>query len=182
MSLWSGILNVINSTVNSVSNILGTQTDLVTVPHIIETETAMAFLHTGYYHVHGASFIYPKYAIPVQLTSATAAWATTGTIVEIIPANTIIKNFDLHWCSISDISANLFGVIDIYAGGAGAEVLIGSVDVNRTINFSREGTAPIQIPQQTENTRISARFTDSTTSARTVRIKFYGHVYSSSLT
>lgn len=164
-----------------IEKILGFFGDYVSVPFTEGVSTIYGFLQTGYYHVHGASFIYPKYADPVELTSNAAAWNTTGTIVEIIPANAITKRFDLHWASISDISANLYGVIDIYSGLSGAEVLIGSVDVNRTVNASREGTAPVQIPQQPANTRISAKFSDSTTSARTVRVKFYGHVYGTSL-
>jgi len=158
--------------------------DFINVPYVMSSvyNTIMAYLQTGYYHVHGASFIYPDKAVPVTLTSAVASWAETGNIIEVIPANAIIKNFDLHWCSVSDISANLDGVVDIYAGLAGAEVKIGAIDVVRTVNQSRENAMPVQVPQQPANTRISCRFTDSTPSARTVRIKFYGHVYDTSLT
>jgi hypothetical protein len=159
---------------------IGLKTDYVGVPYDND-DTVMAYLKTGYLHVHGASFIYPKYVKPIQLTSNAAVWNTTGTIVEVIPANAITKDFDLHWCSISEISADLFGIIDIYSGGAGAEVLIGSVDVSRTTSQSRENAAPVQIPQQPANTRISCKFSDSTSSARTVRVKFYGHVYGASL-
>lgn len=161
---------------------IGSRGDLVVVPYKEGKNTLMAFSHTGYYHVHGAAFIYPKYAAPITLTSAVAAWAITGAITEIIPSNAIKKDFDLHWASMSDISATLDGIIDIFAGEAGSEVLIGSVDVVRTSNFSREGAAPSQVPQIPANTRISCRFTDSTASSRTVRVKFYGHVYSESLT
>jgi len=162
-------------------NEIGDFGDSVDVPFQEGINSLIAFSTTGYYHVHGASFLYPDKAVPVQLTSAIAAWAITGAITEIIPANTITKDFDLHWASIAEISANLYGVIDFFAGSIGSEVKIGSVDVNRTVNFSREGVAPVQIPQQPANTRISARFTDSTSSSRTVRIKLYGHVYATSL-
>lgn len=161
---------------------IGLKTDFVDVPFVPNSESALAYLQTGYYHVHGAAFIYPDKAVPVTLTSAAASWGETGDITEVIPANGIIKNFDLHWCSISDISATLDGVIDIFAGAGGSEVKIGAVDVVRTSNFSRENPVPVQIPQQPANTRISCRFTDSTTSQRTVRVKFYGHVYGTSLT
>lgn len=163
------------------NNNLGQLTDLVGVPYV-EGNTALAFLHTGYYHVHGAAFIYPDKAVPVTLNSAIAAWAETGNIVEVIPANAIIKAFDLHWASLSDISAVLDGIVDIFAGPIGAEVKIGAVDVVRTANFSRENAVPVQVSQQPANTRISCRFTDSTGSSRSVRVKFYGHVYSTSLT
>lgn len=161
---------------------IGHPADLIGVPYIPGQVTVFEHLNTAYYHIHGASFLYPDKADPVLLTSATGAWDDTGSIIEVIPANTIIKNFDLHWCSIWDISAILYGVIDIFAGGVGEETKIGSVDVGRTANFSREAAVPVQIPQQDENTRISCRFTDNTSSSRTVRVKFYGHVYSRTLT
>lgn len=154
----------------------------VDVPYVPGTETLMAYAATGYYHIHGASFIYPDKADPVLLTSSAASWSETGNIIEIIPANAITKPFDLHWCSVWDISIALYGVIDIFAGPVDNLVKIGAVDVGRTANFSRESAMPVQIPQQPANTRISCRFSDNTTSSRTCRAKFYGHVYSNSLT
>jgi len=168
--------------VNAVKTLLGTKTSIVQVPYVAHADDMMAFIRTGYYHVHGASFIYPDKAVPVTLTSAAASWAETGDLIEVIPANAIKKDFDLHWCSISSISAELDGVIDIYAGPAESAVKIGSIDVVRTSNFARENAMPVQVPQQPANTRISAKFTDSTASVRTVRVKFYGHVYGTSLT
>lgn len=163
------------------SNEIGLLQDYVNVPFVAGDNSILAHLNTAYYHVHGASFIYPKYAAPVTLTSAAASWATTGTIAEVIPANAITKAFDLHWISTMDTSADLFGIIDIFAGAPGAEVLIGAVDVYRSSAQGRDYPMPVQIPQQAANTRISCRFSDSTTSARTVSVKFYGHVYGTSL-
>lgn len=168
---------MIDSLITNGKGRLGSLRDHVRIPFVDGTTTVLAYLQTGYYHVHGESFVYPKYANPVQISSAVASWATTGTITEVIPAGALAKPFDLHWCSVSEISADLFGVIDIYSGAIGEEVLIGAVDVNRTVNFSREGTAPVQISQQPAGTRISCKFSDSTTSSRTVRVKFYGHFY-----
>lgn len=166
-----------------IKKIIGAFSDHVGIPYSLSTETSMmSYLRTGYLHVHGASFVYPDKAAPVTLNSAIPSWDTTGNKVEVIPANAITKDFDLHWASLSTISAELDGVIDIFAGGVGAEVQIGAIDVVRTSNFSREGNMPVQIPQQPANTRISCRFTDSTASSRSVRIKFYGHVYGTSLT
>ena len=172
-----------NSTDNDqMRDVVGNKDDYVGVPYSEGESSILGFLHTGYYHTHGASFIYPDKADPVTLTANAASWNDTGSKVEIIPASTITKNFDLHWASITDISENCYGIIDIFAGGAGSEVLIGSVDCTRTSNFSQEGNKPTQIPQQPANTRISARLSSSTTNATTCKIKFYGHVYSDSLT
>lgn len=176
-----GKLNNLDSGSDVILDAVGEKGDFVNVPYQPGTESIMAYNTTGYYHIHGASFLYPDKANPVTLTSSAAAWSQTGTITEIIPANTITKDFDLHWASISDISANLYGVIDFFSGAVGQEVKICSVDVVRTTAQSRENAMPMQIPQQPANTRISARFSDSTTSSRTVAVKLYGHVYGNSL-
>ena len=173
----------IDTCVDGSSDKIGDFDDLVSVPFdVSDLNTLFAYLKTGYYHVHGAAFLHPDKADPVQLTSSAASWSETGTIQEVIPAGAITKPFDLHWCSIWDISSSLYGVIDIFAGPVESPVKIGSVDVGRTANFSREMTLPVQVPQLPANTRISCRFSDSTTTPRTVRVKFYGHVYSTSLT
>ena len=173
--------NGLGAMIQGIKNVIGSLTDYVGVPYVKNVNTVMAYLKTGYYHVHGAAFIYPDKASPVLLTSAAGAWAETGAIVEVIPADTITKDFDLHWCSIWAISDSLYGVVDIFAGASGSEEKIGAVDVGRTANFSRESAMPVQIPQQPANTRISCRFTDSTAGAETVRVKFYGHVYDTSM-
>lgn len=162
---------------------VGKQGDYVVVPYSTSDITSiMGFLQTGYYHVHGAAFIYPDKAVPVELTAAAPAWGEGGDIIEVIPANAIKKDFDLHWASVWAISAVLYGVIDIFKGPALSEEKIGSVDIGRTANFSRESAMPVQVSQQAANTRISCRLTTSTTNADTCRVKFYGHVYSTSLT
>jgi len=178
-----GKIDNIENCVDDSGDKIGNFDDLVHVPFNIEDlNTLFAYLITGYYHVHGASFLYPDKVDPVLLTSSAASWSETGDIIEIIPAGAIAKPFDLHWASIWAISENLYGVVDIFAGPAEAPVKIGAVDVGRTANFSRESNLPVQVPQQPAGTRISCRFSDSTTSARTCRVKFYGHVYSTSLT
>ena len=168
---------MIDSLITNGKGRIGSLGDIVKIPFVSGANTILAYLQTGYYHVHGDSFVYPDKANPITITSSAASWSETGVIVEVIPANTIVKPFDLHWCSIWDISDTLYGIIDIFAGGVGEEVRIGAVDVGRTANFSREAAMPVQIPQQPANTRISCRFSDSTTSSETVKIKFYGHVY-----
>lgn len=41
-------------------NVIGKRGDYV--PYSPNSASLMAFIATGYYHVHGASFVYPKYA------------------------------------------------------------------------------------------------------------------------
>ena len=174
-------------TVNSANNVLpsdviGNKQDLVQIPFVPDNDSILAFLKTAYYHTHGASFLYPKYADSVTLTAGTGVWNTGGAITEIIPANTITKPFDLHYAIISLISALCHADIDIYAGSAGSEVQIsGGIRVFRDSNFVFEGSHTILVSQIPANTRISAKISDSTTGSITLRIAFEGHVYSSSL-
>lgn len=162
---------------------IGAFGDFVAVPFVSGVTTIMGFLQTLYYHVHGATFTYPDYADPITLTAGAGAWNQTGTIVEIIPANTIIKAFDLHWVDVVNISGNGTIKIDFFAGAPGAEVKISGTKITRTAVFSQEGAKRIQIPQQSPNTRISARISDSTAGQLTCDlVSFDGHVYSASLT
>jgi hypothetical protein len=164
-----------------VDNKVGALDGSVGVPYTAGENSILDFLITGYYHTHGAAFVYPKYSAPIELTSAAAVWGLTGNIVEVIPENAITKPFDLHWITISDISANAYMIIDIYAGLAGAEVLISSVDSYKQTNFIAEGARVIQIPQQPANTRISCRLADSSANQITCNVKFNGHVYGTAL-
>ena len=161
----------------SLKSEVGAKTDYVEIPHSLGESSALALLNTGYYHIHGTSFLYPDKAPPISLTASASAWGETGSIVEIIPANANARAFDIHWASITSISGVLDGVIDIFSGDIGSEVKITSIAVTRTANFSRESETPVQIPQQSANTRISARFSTSTLNADTVNIKLYGHFY-----
>lgn len=156
---------MVSNKMSSFSTATGSTSDYVQVPFVPNSNTVIAYLQTGYYHIHGASFVYPDKANPVTLRSSAPSWSTTGNLVEVIPANTIAKAFDLHWASISDISATLYGIVDIFSGAVGSEVRIGSVDITRTRNFSQEGQKPVQITQQVANSRISCRLSDSTSSA-----------------
>lgn len=175
-----------NSSSNTVlRDVIGNKTDNVVVPYSCGVSSVMSFLHTGYYHVHGASFLYPDKANPITLTSPAGEWGqgTDSDIIEILPASEITKDFDIHWCSLSSISAALYGVIDLYEYVDSAWVKIGPLtDVVRTSAFSREGDARVQVKQIAANTRLGAKFTDSTATAKTVELKIKGHVYSTSLT
>jgi len=173
-----------NGITTLIKNVVGKISDFVHVPYVSSalTNTVMAYLRTGYYHVHGATFLYPSTGAPIQLTSSAAANSETGTIVEIIPANAVTKDFDLHWLTAVEISANLFGYVVLFSGAPGEEVEIGREPISRTDNFTSEMPQYTQVQQIPKNTRISARFVDTTTQSRTCRIWVKGHVYATSLT
>jgi len=157
--------------------------DFVQVPYVYGDNSLYAHLNTNYYHVHGEPWVYPKYAADVEITSAVGAYATTGAITEIIPADTLIaldttlKPFDIHWASTTNIPADGEYIIDIYKGESGSEEWISAYKVTRTSNFAQEIPIAVQIPQQLAGERISAKLTDSTSSSRAVKIHFHGHFY-----
>ena len=160
--------------------LIGQTDDFVHVPYVPGdlTNTVLAHLNTAYYHAHGEPFTYPKYANAVTLTSAAGAWNTTGAIIEVIPANALsVSNFDLHWISVSGISANCEGIIDFYKGLAGSEVWIGDIDIYRNAVQSQEGAKRIMIKQQEVNERISCKFSTDVAGAVTCGVKFNGHYY-----
>jgi len=157
---------------------IGDLTDFVTVPYNFGINSILAHLNTAYYHVHGQPFVYPDHADDVLITAGSGAWDLTGSIIEIIPANTLsVASFDLHWINISNISGVGTVQIDIYKGASGSEVLIGATKANRSTNQSRNGPNRIQIPQQTKDERISCRLSDSTSGALTCLVSFEGHYY-----
>ena len=157
---------------------LGDKTDMVTVPPVYGGESILAFLVTGYLHVHGQAFVYPDLADDVVLTAAAPAWGDGGAKIEVIPANALnVANFDLHFINIQDIDENAEIQIDIFKGASGSEVKIGGTRAARTTNQARKGPNPIQIPQQLVNERISCRLASSTTNATECRVSFEGHYY-----
>jgi hypothetical protein len=158
----------------------GYKQEFVHVPYVVGENTVLAHLNTSYYHVHGKPFVYPNLADEIQLTSGSGVWSTTGAITEVIPADTLTTAaFDIHWINISSISANSTIQIDVFSGDVGSEVLISSVRATRTIFTSQNGAHRIQIPQQIEGTRISARLSDSNSSTVNCLISFEGHFYAS---
>lgn len=172
-----------NSTDNIlIRDVIGNKNDFIQVPYVPGENSISGHGNTLYYHFHGYNFMSPYHANPVTLTSSAASWSNTGTIATIIAANSITKAFDLHYASISSISAELFGIIDLYIDtGSGWEFFRPGCDVQRTSNFAREGVAPLQVAQIPANAAIGARFLDSTTSSRTLGLRVYGHVYGDTL-
>lgn len=156
---------------------IGDKSDFVGIPYEIGVNSVLSYLVTGYYHIHGESFIYPELANPVTITASSGVWTNTGTIVTVIPADTLLKPFDLHWITISNISGNGNLVIEIFKGLVGSEERIGITDCFRNSIFNQEGPKRIQVPQQEANTRISCRVSDSSGGSLSCAIKFNGHNY-----
>ena len=194
MSIWQGVLDVINGkvdiidafhdvpTANSADNVvmsdvIGNKNDTIQLPYVGTANSILAYLNNNYQHVHGTVFVYPDHAGNVVLTAGAGAWDLTGAITQVIPAATLGTDFDLHWINISGISGNGEIQIDIYTGAALSEVLIASTRTHRNAVQSQEGAKRIQTPQIPANTRISCRLSDSTGGALSCAVSFEGHFY-----
>lgn len=163
--------------INGKKNIEGFLSDYVSVPYSFGTNSIMAQLNTMYYHVHGEAFLYPSLADSVTLTADGSSW-TLGSIVEIIPADTITGSaFDLHFISVTNITSDGEYDIMLYSGAVGEEVMIpGGASVRRTGGAVRNAYVPIMVPQQPSGTRISAAVASSA-GGGSLDIKFQGHKY-----
>ncbi len=196
MSLWLGILNVIDGKIDIIDNEIEVIDGLHDVPakdsvdndfirDVVGNKTdghtgtsIMSTVHTLEEHVHSIARVYPRLANPVQLQKDTGVWAAIpSTKTEIIPAGTIGIDFDIHWFQVSSISANGNYIICLYQGGIGVETLIGEVSVSRTAVQSQEGSALITTPIVLANTRISAGISSSNNAQDSLLVKLMYHEY-----
>lgn len=189
MSLWLGILNVIDRKVDVIDG-------LHDVPDIDSADNSFmrdvignkndthdgnsirAISHILNEHAHSVTKVYPRLANPIQLQKDAGVWAAIPTTkTEIVPAGIIGEDFDIHWIQVSTISANGNYVICLYSGGAGVEVLMGEMVVSRNAVQSQEGSALILTPIVPANTRISAGVSSSNNAQDTLDIKIMYHEY-----
>jgi hypothetical protein len=162
----------------AMSNQIGLTTDEENV------DSVLARLYVISKHLHSVGMVYPLLANPVTLTKDAGIWSAFKTVkTEVIPANTIIKPFDIHFANITNLSAIGNYVIALYYGEAGSEVLCGYAIATRTAIGGTEGTCPVTsagnalhdlIPA---NSRISAAVTSGNATADTLGVKLHYHTY-----
>jgi hypothetical protein len=118
-------------------------------------------VHTLEEHIHHSQKVFPTLSDPITLTSAGGAW-NLGTIVEVVPVDTITSDFDIHWLAFSSASATDDYEIEIYSGLGGAEVLIASTKTYKQATQAGSAPSPVMTPIQPANTRISAAVASGT--------------------
>lgn len=137
------------------------QTDkigLITDTFVVHT--VLGYHNSLYQHVHNPAKCYPSLANGVTITGGAGAWVL-GSFVEVIPVNTLTTMFDIHWIIFESASANDTYELILYRGLAGSEIEIGRIRTRRESTQSGASNAPIQIPAQAANTRISAKVASS---------------------
>ena len=137
--------------------------------------TILGFGSASYQHIHNPAKVYPTLANGIIVAGGVGAW-TLGNFVEVIPANTITTDFDIHWVHVESVSATDIYELVLYSGLSENEVEIGRVRTSRESAQSGATDVPIQIAPQHANTRISAKLA-SKSGNNNMTISFYYHEY-----
>jgi hypothetical protein len=140
--------------------------------------TVLGYANVTYKHIHNPGLCYPNNGSVISvITSDTAG--QFGSFVDAIPINTFDRAFDLHWCSIANISAVGDYILQFHTLDSNGDSLgiIGEVDCHRTDNFTRVGPSYLQIPIQPPNTRIGVRALKGNAGAGTVSFVLNYHDY-----
>lgn len=126
-------------------------------------------------HAHSISCVYPTLAAGTTVTGAAGAW-TLGAFVEIIPANTITKDFDIHWIDVEGAS-----IEDVYE-----LVLYNTTTEIGRVRFNAAKTvaggvilSPVyfQSQVQAKNSQIQAKLASSSGGGDTVTFSVFYHTY-----
>ncbi len=145
----------------------------MTIEHIAGRATNYDKLHVLEEHAHGASLVYPTLA-GGEIVTAGAAW-TLGAFKEIIPVNTILYDFDLHWVNIEAASVDEIYELVFYA----ATTEIGRVRFTVTLTAGNRTLLPpvrIQTGVQPKNTQIQAKIATAS-GGDTCTISLFYHIY-----
>ena len=136
-----------------------------------------ARLHTLDDHAHGKSEVYPTMADGVVVTATANVWTDLGAFAVIAPTNAITVDFDIHFVSVENISANGVYEIVLYAGADAAEVEIGRKRFSQNAVQDSIVNVPFQTPMIAANTQIKAKLASDNAVANTVTISLSTHPY-----
>ena len=126
-------------------------------------------------HIHSAQLVYPTLADGVALTTAAGDWGL-GTITEIVPANTITAEFDIHEVLVEDVNTQdkTYELV-LYYGGSDTECAR-----VRFAATSNKGGVPAQFvmtPLIPANSKIRAQLAIEDGSGKTAKISLRYHEY-----
>lgn len=136
-------------------------------------DSGYSLLHKVNEHLHSIPFSYPTLADGVTITGHANAWVL-GAFIEIIPVNTITDDFDIHWISISNISANDTFELYLYNGTTLIEMC---PEFSRVTGVGTIIAFASLMPMQPANSQIQAKLASKAGGSRTVDVKLNGHPY-----
>lgn len=125
-------------------------------------------------HMHGVCSVYPTLADGVVLTGAAGAWGL-GDYVEIVPANTIISDFDINWLQIENSSAADIYEVVLYYGVASTEA--GRTRLSRPAGAITNSEASFMSPIIPANSQVVGRVASSSGGGDTTTISIEYHEY-----
>lgn len=130
-------------------------------------------LHYVEEHLHSPCKVYPSLAAGVTVAGGAGAWAL-GNFVTIVPASTITAEFDIHWISIENISANDVYELVLYYGASDIEA--GRVRFVKTSVTEAVTNIPFQSIVIPANSQIRAKLA-SASGGDNVTISLFYHTY-----
>ena len=133
----------------------------------------MALAETLEEHAHKEAKVWPTMADGIVVTAAATDWTGLGNYAEIAAANDITSDFDIHYISVEDISAN--GVYELVLYAATTE--IGRVRFVQNAVQDSTVNVPFQTPIVAANTQIQAKVASDNAAADTVTISLGYHTY-----
>lgn len=122
-------------------------------------------------HIHQCQKVYPTLANSIQVAGGAGVWEL-GNLTEIIPANTALSNFDIHWISLCDASVNDEYELILYAN----TTQIGRAPFTITDKKDVTDGIPFQCPILDPGVRIRGRLASSS-GGDTANFKLLYHEY-----
>jgi len=122
-------------------------------------------------HIHQIQRVYPTLADSIQVAGGAGAWEL-GDLTELMPANTALKNFDIHWISLCSATVNDEYELILYAN----TTQIGRAPFSITDKKDATDGVPFQCPILDPGVRIRARLASSS-GGDTAGFKLFYHEY-----
>ena len=142
--------------------------------HIAGKPSSSERLHDLEEHAHSEAKCYPTLAAGVTVTGAGGAWAI-GNYAEIIPVNTILFDFDIHYIVIEGASvADVYEIVLYATTTEIGRIRVAFIDI---ANSQTLPSIPIQTPIIVKNTQIQAKVASSGGGGDTIDISLHYHIY-----
>ena len=135
---------------NTVADVIGNKSDTYAGSSI------RARTDTVYDDFHNQMMLYPDLALGTTVTAAGGIW-TLGSFTVLVATNAISSPFDIHGVNWDNYSGNGQYQLNVYSGADGAEVLIGSVKINRQDVSNTTSESILNTPILPANTQVKAK-------------------------